>query len=68
MKLTKLMGDGEQSWLIHLSEEQLLECQQNMIRVWAFRAEIVRICLYWSDQFSDEISVGFLFAGSTIAS
>ena len=41
MKLMKLIGDGEQASLIHLSDEQLIECHQNMIRVLAFRAEVV---------------------------
>ena len=47
MKLMKLIGDGEQASLIHLSDEQLMECHQNMIRVLAFRAEVVScvVCL-----------------------
>ena len=41
MKLVKLMGDDATSSLVHLSDEQLLECHQNMVRVFAFRAEVV---------------------------
>ena len=56
MKLMKLIGDGEQASLIHLSDEQLMECHQNMIRVLAFRAEVVScvVCVYasWGEIFS----------------
>ena len=41
MKLQKLLEDSESPVQIHLTKEQLEECHQNMLNVYAFRAEVV---------------------------